>query len=302
MDDAHVPNSEATPGWKNHKFARTNFLDAIITTPLEGFGGSRYAGNAPVDWCSGGTQYPSCLVYATYWYIEIAGSRGKLPVLGGYLGAVLINAACQFSRVKFDTRAEHDPLSLYIEFLQPVRQGPYHVALSILQSSASQATIKAEIVSADSAKNIIYCHATIRVGSLSRGKTLLEQNINQRKVVVPDRIKDCSRWVDAFFYYINPPSTTVRCYTPSGGPTALWSPAFGGQNVRYMWNKLDNEQTYELEYLPLLVDLVRMNRLPWADIPNIFAVLYYHHNTSTFSYLNLYKPQSEWLYTDWNWL
>ncbi|KAL7803917.1 hypothetical protein V8C43DRAFT_320550 [Trichoderma afarasin] len=275
MDDAHVPNSEATPGWKNHKFARTNFLDAIITTPLEDFGGSRYAGNAPVDWCSG------------------AGSRGKLPVLGGYLGAVLINAACQFSRVKFDTRAEHDPLSLYIEFLQPVRQGPYHVALSILQSSASQATIKAEIVSADSAKNIIYCHATIRVGSLSRGKTLLEQSINQRKVVVPDRIKDCSRWVDAFFYYINPPSTTVRCYTPSGGPTALWSPAFGGQNVRYMWNKLDNEQTYELEYLPLLVDLVRMNRLPWADIPNIFAVLYYHHNTSTFSYLDLYKPQSE---------
>jgi hypothetical protein len=136
------------------------------------------------------------------------------------------------------------------------------VVLSILQASASQATIKAEIVPTDLAKDIIYCHATIRVGSLRRGKNPLERSINQRKVAIPDRIKDCSRWVDAFFYYINPPSTTLRCYTPTGGPTPLWSPAFGGQNVRYMWNKLDNEQMYELEYLPLLVDLVRADHFP----------------------------------------
>jgi hypothetical protein len=54
MVDSHIPNSEATPGWKNHSFSRSNFLDAIKITPLEGFGGTRYAGNAPVDWCSGG--------------------------------------------------------------------------------------------------------------------------------------------------------------------------------------------------------------------------------------------------------
>jgi hypothetical protein len=29
-----------------------------------------------------------------------------------------------------------------------------------------------------------------------------------------------------------------------------------------MWNKLDNEQMYELEYLPLLVDLVRADHFP----------------------------------------
>lgn len=55
MANAHIPNSEATPGWKNHNFARTDFLDAIKIAPIEGFGGYGYAGNAPVDWCSGAT-------------------------------------------------------------------------------------------------------------------------------------------------------------------------------------------------------------------------------------------------------
>lgn len=205
---------------------------------------------------------------------------------------MLITTACQFSRVQFETRTEHDPLSLYVEFLQPVRQGPYHVALSILHSSASQATIKAEIIPADSAKHIVYCQATIRIGSLRRGSTPLEKRINPKRVALPDRIKDCSRWVDAFFLHVNPPSTTARCYTPAGGPTPLWSPSYGGRNIRYMWNKLDNGKMYRLEYLPLLVDLVRTNHLPQDGVPvDTFALCYHYRDTHGLVYLNLRAAQ-----------
>jgi hypothetical protein len=44
--------------------------------------------------------------------VALAGSRGKLSIWGGRLDAVLITAVCQFSRSQFETRTEHDPLSV----------------------------------------------------------------------------------------------------------------------------------------------------------------------------------------------
>ncbi len=165
-------------------------------------------------------------------------------------------AARQYSRSQFPEMIEHDPLSIYVEFLQTVPQGPFHVALKVLQRGVSQSTIQAEIIPADPRQTLIYSHATVRMGSLKERRPPIDGVIQQVKVSVPDRIKDCGRWVDAVFYYVNPPSAAVRCYTPNDGPNSLWSPAFGGRNFRYMWDKLDDGGTFELEHLALITDLV----------------------------------------------
>lgn len=170
--------------------------------------------------------------------------------------AALMTAARQFSSSRFPEMSEHDPLSIYVEFLQPVPQGPFHVALKVLQRGFSQSTIQAEIVASDPHQKHIYAHATIRMGSLKERRATIDEAIEQVKIPVPDRIKDCGRWVDAFFYYVNPPSAAIRCYTPNDGPNPLWSPAFGGRNVRYMWDKLDDGGTFELEHLALITDSV----------------------------------------------
>jgi hypothetical protein len=141
--------------------------------------------------------------------------------------------------------------------------------LKVLQRGVSQSTIQAEIVPADPRQTLIYSHATVRMGSLKEKRATIDGVIEQVKIPVPDRIKDCGRWVDAFFYYVNPPSAAVRCYSPNDGPTPLWSPKFGGRNERYMWDKLDNGGTFELEHLALIIDLVTRPILFPAPLPSL---------------------------------
>ncbi|KAJ4083521.1 hypothetical protein NW761_007838 [Fusarium oxysporum] len=45
-------------------------------------------------------------------------------------------------------------------------------------------------------------------------------------------------------------------YTPSGENAPLWSGRFGGQNTRCQWAKLDNDEKFGFEHLPVLADLV----------------------------------------------
>ena len=51
MTDAHIPNSRATPDWKELPYERTSFEKAIELTPVAGYTG-RYSGYAPKDWCT----------------------------------------------------------------------------------------------------------------------------------------------------------------------------------------------------------------------------------------------------------
>lgn len=175
----------------------------------------------------------------------------------------MLNAACQFSRAHFQERQHHEPLSLNIEFLLPVPQGSYVITLALLHSSASTVTIQANIVPAKSSESHIHCHSIIRIGTLKRTGVANEGIYSQKVTNIPDRM-DCDRWTQAFFYHVNPPSSTTRCYTPRGGKNALWSPRFGGRNFRHMWHKLDNGNLFSMEHLPLIADLVRL----WLEFIN----------------------------------
>jgi hypothetical protein len=206
------------------------------------------------------------------------GNNNSAVTFGGYLCGVLVATARQFSRATFPQRKEHDPLSVYIEFLKPVPQGPFHVALKVLQAGRSQATVQAQIVpSAGGQQDSAYCHAIIRIGSLKDGAAA--SKFVQTEASLPDRMADCGRWVDAFLFYVNPPSGAVRYYTPNDGPSSLWSPRFGGRNMRFQWTKLDDDTAYDLEHVGLLVDLVR--RMPCSIFLPFLCAKRQHPNNFT---------------------
>ena len=118
---------------------------------------------------------------------------------------MLVAAARQHSRNQFPQRTEHDPLSIYVEFLETVPQGPFHMLLEVLRSGVSESTIQAQIVPTNGLNHLIYCHCIIRIGSFDKKTHTVDDDIEKTDVEktvtrLPDRVKDCSRWVNAFFY------------------------------------------------------------------------------------------------------
>ena len=124
---------------------------------------------------------------------------------------MLVAAARQHSRNRFPQTTEHDPLSVYVEFLETVPQGPFHVILEVLQSGISQSTIQAQIVPTNTLNHLVYCHCIVRIGSLNKKIHTVGHAIEKTVTRLPDRIKDCSRWVNASFYNVSPPSSAIRC-------------------------------------------------------------------------------------------
>jgi hypothetical protein len=76
-------------------------------------------------------------------------------------------------------------------------------------------------------------------------------------IPTPDREHDCARWTNAFFYHIQPPTSTIRYYNPKDGDNLMWSPSLG-RNARDQWGKLDSGDYFRLEHLGLMADLVRI--------------------------------------------
>lgn len=234
MANAHLPNSDprVTPDWREPPFPRTSFIDHIRTTQVDGFNGTRYSGFVPPDWCARGGQ--------------------SLSAFGGFCAGTLLMTAQQYGR-QYGDQNNFDPIHINIEFLNPMPQGDFHVAVKELRSGNSSRVIQAELVSPGT-ESIIYSSAIVRLGVLEETghKKSLQPNFGP----MPDREAECGRWAHALFYAFNPPSASVRSFCPNDGDNILWSPRYGGQHTRCHWYKLDDGTLFQSEHIAMLVDLV----------------------------------------------
>jgi hypothetical protein len=114
-------------------------------------------------------------------------------------------------------------------------------------------SIRAEIASPKVNTNV-YCIALIRLRRRNAGGGY--KTIQHESLCLPHRLRDCGRWTNALFYHFNPPTSTVRLFTPHGLGYPLWSEKFGGQNTRWQWTKLDDGHNLGLFHLPVIADLV----------------------------------------------
>ncbi|KAL9570103.1 hypothetical protein ACKAV7_005611 [Fusarium commune] len=210
MSDSHLPNChpDVTPTWRPYKFPRIPLPDAIKTSPVADSDGQRYSGSVPPDWCGNGGR--------------------RLAAHGGYCATVLMMTARQYHHDQHGSLGNMEPLNMSVEYLEPLPQGKFEIALETL--------------------------SIVRLGILKDDGHVT--NMQPSVWPLPDRTKDCTRWSDASYYYMNPPASTVRMYTPNGDNAPLWSERFGGQNTRYQWVKLDNDEKIRFEHLPVLADLV----------------------------------------------
>ncbi|KAI1027513.1 hypothetical protein LB503_013460 [Fusarium chuoi] len=219
MSNSHLPNShqDITPTWRPYKFPIIPLPDAITTSPVANSNGHRYSGSVPPDWCGKGGR--------------------RLAAHGGYCATVLMTTARQYHHDKHGSFENMEPLNIFVEYLEPLPQGQFEIALETLSIGKRTSTVEARLKSLEAREDTV---------------------INMQPSVwpLPDRMKDCTRWSDASYYYMNPPASTIRTYTPKGDNAPLWSEKFGGQNTRYQWVKLENDKKFGLEHLPVLADLV----------------------------------------------
>ncbi|KAF5562242.1 thioesterase-like superfamily domain-containing protein [Fusarium phyllophilum] len=196
--------------------------------------GKRYNGSVPPDWCGNGGR--------------------RLAAHGGYCATVLMMTAQQYLHDQNGAQGNMEPLNMSVEYLEPLPQGRFEIALETLSTGKRTSTVEARLKSLEAHEDKLCTIVIVRLGILKDEGHVT--NIQPPVWPLPDRTKDCARWSDASYYYMNPPASTVRMWTPSGENVPLWSERFGGQNTRYQWVKLDNEKKFGLEHLPVLADLV----------------------------------------------
>ncbi|CVL12433.1 uncharacterized protein FPRN_03639 [Fusarium proliferatum] len=236
MSNSHLPNShrEVTPAWRPHKFPRISLPDAIKTSPVADSDGHKYSGSVPPDWCGKGGR--------------------RLAAHGGYCATVLMMTARQYHNDKHGILENMEPLNISVEYLEPLPQGQFEIVLETLSIGKRTSTVEARLKSLEAYEDKVCTIAIVRLGTLKDNGQVI--NMQPSVWPLPDRMKDCTRWSDAGYYYLNPPASTIRTYTPKGDNAPLWSKKFGGQNTRYQWVKLDNDKKFGLEHLPVLADLV----------------------------------------------
>ncbi|KAH7260675.1 thioesterase-like superfamily-domain-containing protein [Fusarium redolens] len=245
MSASHLPNShpDVTPTWRPFKFPRIPLPDAIETSPVADSDGQRYSGSVPLDWCGN--------------------SGRRLAAHGGYCATVLMMTARQYYRDKHGSLENMEPLNMSVEFLEPLPQGRFEIALETLSRGKRTSTIEARLKSLEIHEHKVCTVAIVRLGILKDDGHV--NNMQPSVWPLPDRTKDCTRWSDASYYYMNPPASTIRVYTPNDGNAPLWSERFGGQNTRYQWVKLDDGREFRFEHLPVLADLVPPIFLNYAE-------------------------------------
>ncbi|KAI8650735.1 hypothetical protein NCS57_01408100 [Fusarium keratoplasticum] len=277
MSDAHLPNShpDVTPGWEDYEFPRTGLPEAIKTKPVEGSNGDRYSGSVPLVWC--------------------ANAGRTLSAHGGYCATVLMTTARQYNWEKHQKLAHTEPLNLFVEFLHPLPAGPFEVALETLQAGNRGSTIQAKLLTGKGQKQQTCSIAIIRFGVLQDEGYV--HNVQPPIRPVPDREKECVRWTNALTYQFNPPTAAVRVYTPRDSGTPLWSEKYGGRNVRYQWTKMDDEDTFRLEHIPILADLIPVMPLNYAEDGILMAARY--RIPTTCLQITFHAPlnNDEWLVT-----
>ncbi|KAF5556383.1 thioesterase-like superfamily domain-containing protein [Fusarium mexicanum] len=172
-------------------------------------------------------------------------------------------AAQQYYQDQNGGQGNMKPLNMSVEYLEPLPQGQFEVALETLSIGKRTSTVEARLRSLEAHEDKVCTIAIVRLGMWKDEGHVT--NIQPSAWLLPDRTKDCTRWSDANYYYMNPPASTVRMYTPSGENAPLWSERFGGQNTRYQWVRLDNDKAFGLEHLPVLTDLVPRIFLNYAE-------------------------------------
>lgn len=145
-----------------------------------------------------------------------------------------------------------EPLSISADFIAPLPQGQFEVALHDYNTGAEVVTMRAELISNNSRVPTVCCVAMVRLAK-PRPSPVLQP----RAFHIPDRLRDCARFASALLYRVNPPTASVRPFTPRGAGFPLWSHEFGGQSTRWQWTKLDAEERFGLFHLPVVADLVR---------------------------------------------
>ncbi|OAQ65896.1 thioesterase-like superfamily domain-containing protein [Pochonia chlamydosporia 170] len=275
MENAHIPNShsDVTPSWRPFKFERTPLKEAIKTTRVQGTQTSRYAGTVPKAWCSR--------------------SGRTLSAHGGYCGSVLVATSLQYFQDAYGDQSYTTPLSLSVEFLRPLPEGPYEVAIHDYAVKGNIATIRAEITSPQPDTSTIYSVGVIRLrrnAPFQGGKS-----IQAKTAPFPDRVRDCARWTDGLFYHFNPPAAYLRTFAPKGEGFPLWSEKFGGQNQRWQWVKLDYEEKFELLHLPVLSDLIPVLPLNFEKDGLLAATRYQIATLSLHLEFRTPEVDEEWL-------
>ncbi|RBR15229.1 hypothetical protein FVER53590_03434 [Fusarium verticillioides] len=208
MSNSHLPNSHAdiTPTWRPYKFPRIPLSDAIKTSPVADSDGKRYCGSVPPDWCGNGGR--------------------RLAAHGGYCATVLMMTAQQYYRDQHGSLGNMDPLNMSVEYLEPLSQGRFEIALETLSIGKRSSTIEARLKSLGAHEDKVCTIAIVRLGMLKDEGHVT--NTQPSVWPLPDRTKDCTRWSDASYYYMNPPASTVRMWTPGGENALLWNENFGG--------------------------------------------------------------------------
>ncbi|RFU34724.1 hypothetical protein B7463_g1663, partial [Scytalidium lignicola] len=230
MANAHLPNShpDVTPHWKPLGYETTTFSKAISTTSLRGSDNS-FSAFVPKDWCS-----PSYF---------------GLHAHGGYCAALIISTSQKYFK-KYAKKNQPDTIHLQIQYMDPLPQGLATIVINDLKIGSKHSVLQVEL---RDPKGQICVIALVTQGNLSASGG---HRIEIPAFNVPDRVKDCQRWVDGFFYHLSPTSSKCRTYTVKGGPNPLWSPSVG-QNARDMWMKLDDDDdSFTTAHLGFIFDLL----------------------------------------------
>lgn len=142
---------------------------------------------------------------------------------------------------------------IHIQYLSPLPQGAFSLSITDIKLGKKHSVIQVELRPSKAPSAGLSIIAIVTLGNLS----VKGHGIPAPAVQLPDREKDCIRWVDAMFFNLSPTSSKVRSYVPKGGLNPLWSPAVG-QNKRDMWVKPDDDNdSFEFAHLGFIADLVR---------------------------------------------
>ncbi|KAH8804442.1 thioesterase-like superfamily-domain-containing protein [Xylogone sp. PMI_703] len=231
MANAHLPNSHpsVTPNWKPLGYATVPFSKATSATPIKRSDNS-FSAFAPKDWCSPGVLGPHAH--------------------GGYCAALIISTCQNYFSKKYLEKNQPDTIHLQIQFLSPLLQGLINIVINDLKIGSKHSVLQAEL---RDSKGIPCVIAFVTQGNLSASD---DYTIEMPVSPVPDRVKDCQRWVDPVFFYHSPTSSKARSFTVKGGPNPLWSPSVG-KNARDMWIKWDDENdSLTTAHLGFIFDLL----------------------------------------------
>lgn len=173
---------------------------------------------------------------------------------GGFCAAVLLAVARRHHADRYPAQQRLSPVHMHVDYLEPMPQGPFHATVTELHLGGQSISLLVQLVPVAIDDATVYSVALVRLGTFNTEVSDQTKELANRNL--PDRDTECERWSNPLFYHANPATASVRVFCPNDGPSLLWSPRFGGQNCRYQWTKSDEGDSFQVDHIPLIVDLV----------------------------------------------